>query len=113
MLEISNDILNGVLVIHLSGRLDGISSKVFIEKTATAEYSSHPLIVINCKDLNYISSEGLRALLMSAKHAKSLSGNLTLCNVNNAIHEVFLISGFAKLLGLHASINDAVKHLTG
>lgn len=60
MLKIKNEVLSGVLVIYLIGRLDSSTSKLFIEKMSGNELSSYARIVFNCKDLNYISSEGLR-----------------------------------------------------
>jgi anti-sigma B factor antagonist len=109
MLEVNNDFLNEVLVIRLSGRLDGITSKTFTEKTNASEYASSPHVVIDCSDLNYISSEGLRVMLMAAKKAKSLGGALTLASVNSSVNEVMVISGFGALLGVHANAEDAIK----
>ena len=112
MLEIKNEILNDVLIVHLTGRLDGITSKSFTEKTSLPEYVSQARIVLNCKDLNYISSEGLRVMLTSAKRAKSLGGGLTLCAVNPSVNEVMVISGFINLLGAHAGVDEAIKALS-
>lgn len=109
MLEVNNEFLNDVLVIKLSGRLDGITSKVFTEKTNASEYASASHIVLDCKDLNYISSEGLRVMLMAAKKAKTLGGALTLASVNSSVNEVMVISGFGALLGVHANTEDAIK----
>lgn len=111
MLEISHEVINDVLVIRLAGRLDGITSKTFTEKTSTADQASFSRIVLNCKDLNYISSEGLRVMLMTAKRAKSLGGTMTLCNVNTSVSEVLVISGFGNLFGVHADVQQAVAAL--
>lgn len=108
MLEVKNEVLNGVLVIQLMGRLDGLTSKSFVEKTNSPEHSSHARIVLNCKDLSYISSEGLRVILMTAKKAKSLGGALTLCDMNPSVSEVMAISGFGELLGVHNSVDEAI-----
>ena len=113
MLEIKNEVLNGdMLVIHLTGRLDSLTSKLFVEKTTVQEYSSCARIILNCKNLNYISSEGLRVILMAAKKAKSLGGALTLCEMNPIVKEVMIISGFGELLGIHADLNQAVEFIS-
>ena len=112
MLEVKNEVLNDVLVIHLIGRLDGLTSKTFVEKTSAPEHASHARIVLNCKDLNYISSEGLRVMLMTAKKAKSLGGALTLCDMNPSVNEVMVISGFGELLGVHADVAQAIKAIS-
>jgi anti-anti-sigma factor len=109
MLEVIDEVLNDVLVIKLSGRLDGITSKIFTEKTSASEHSAVAYVVLECEDLNYISSEGLRVMLMAAKKAKALGGALTLASVSPSVNEVMEISGFGTLLGVHANIQDAIK----
>ena len=52
MLEISHEVINDVLVIKLAGRLDGVTSKTFTEKTGAADQANFARIVLNCKDLN-------------------------------------------------------------
>ena len=112
MLEIKNEILRDVLVIHLIGRLDSSTSKLLIEQINSNELSTYPRIVFNCKDLNYISSEGLRITLMTAKKAKSLGGALTLCEMNAFVSEVMTISGFQELLGAHANVDLAINAIS-
>ena len=109
MLEITSEMVSGVLVVKLTGRLDGITSKTFNDKMAEPDFSASSKIVLDCAGLNYISSEGLRAMLMAAKKAKSQNGALTLCAVNSAVNEVMVISGFGALLGVHENIEAAVK----
>lgn len=108
MLEINHEVIRDVLVIKLAGRLDGVTSKTFTEKAGTTEHANFARIVLDCKDLNYISSEGLRVMLMTAKRAKSLGGAMTLCNVNPSVSEVLVISGFGTLFGVHAGVDQAV-----
>lgn len=108
MLEVNNEVINNVLVIKLTGRLDGVTSKVFAEEIGVADRASYARIVLDCKDLNYISSEGLRVMLMTAKKAKSLGGAMTLCSVNSSVNEVLVISGFGTLFGVHADVNQAI-----
>ena len=109
MLEVKCEVLDGVLVLHLDGRLDGLTSKSFLEHAAAPELADQALIVLNCNALSYISSEGLRVILMTAKKAKSLGGALTLCDVNPSVNEVMVISGFGEMLGVHADVNQAIK----
>ena len=48
--------------------------------------------------LDYISSAGLRVVLIAAKRLKSVGGALVLCTLNPSVREVFEISGFASIL---------------
>ena len=103
--------MNDVLIIKLAGRLDGVTSKTFTEKTGATDQANFARIVLDCKALNYISSEGLRVMLMTAKRAKSLGGAMTLCSVNPSVNEVLVISGFGTLFGVHADVDQAVAAL--
>ena len=54
--------------------------------------------IINLSALDYISSAGLRIILMSAKRAKQIKIRLILCGMTPSVREVFEISGFLKIL---------------
>jgi anti-sigma B factor antagonist len=109
MLEIKSEKQQEVLVVRLIGRLDGLTAKSFLEHHSAPEYTNCARVVLNCVELNYISSEGLRVILMAAKQAKALGGSLTLCEVNASVGEVMAISGFDQLLGVHASLEQAIQ----
>lgn len=109
MLEVKSEKQQDVLVVELIGRLDGLTSKIFVEKHNAPEYANCALVVLNCQELNYISSEGLRVILMAAKQAKALGGRLTLCEVNASVSEVMAISGFDELLGVHENVAQAIQ----
>ena len=51
-------------------------------------------IVIDCTDLEYIASSGLRILLSILKKARASGGRVTLRNVNDLIRDVFQMTGF-------------------
>lgn len=55
-------------------------------------------VVIDFAALDYISSAGLRVVLMTAKRAKQGKGTLVLCGLQPHVKEVFEISGFLKIL---------------
>lgn len=54
-------------------------------------------IVLECGELEYISSSGLRIFLSILKDVKAKGGTLTLQHVNNEIRNIFTITGFHKL----------------
>ena len=87
---------SGRLQIKLCGRVDSITAPVFLkaweEEVKTGKVDS---VVTDCADLKYISSAGLRVLLIIKK---SLPGNeLILHNVNEPIMEILDTTGFSDL----------------
>ena len=81
----------------LVGRLDSVTSeetgKVLDE--LTARFDS---LILNMKDLDYISSAGLRILKRAYMAMRRKGGSLKLKNVNRMVMEVFEVTGFAGLL---------------
>lgn len=82
------------LTIMLEGRLDTMTAPE-LEKELKENYDSITGLVLDFKDLEYISSAGLRVLLSAHK---SLNGKLVVKNVIDTVMEVFEITGFADIL---------------
>ena len=87
---------NGILNIALEGRLDTVTAPEF-DSFLLENAKDIEAIVIDCKELVYISSAGLRVLLSSHKKMK---GNLKLINVCELVMEVFEMTGFADILAI-------------
>ena len=82
------------LTIMLEGRLDTMTAPE-LEKELKENYDSITGLVLDFKDLEYISSAGLRVLLSAHK---ALNGKLVVKNVIDTVMEVFEITGFADIL---------------
>jgi stage II sporulation protein AA (anti-sigma F factor antagonist) len=67
--------------------------------------------VLDLGQLDYISSAGLRVVLMLAKRLKQSSGQLVLCSLQPQVHEVFDISGFLSILTVVDSRPAALSQL--
>ena len=97
MVNITISELEGRLVVALSGDLDNAAS-------SQAERSLAPLfertdcdVVIDCTELNYISSSGLRIMLNIYKHTRGNGNKAFLKGLKEDIKEVFQLSGFLQL----------------
>lgn len=65
-------------------------------------------LVFDIGQVEYISSAGLRVLLMTAKKLKQAGGRLALCNMNDHVQEVLDLSGLTPLFTCCESLDDAV-----
>ncbi|NCF64208.1 MAG: anti-sigma factor antagonist [Gammaproteobacteria bacterium] len=97
-----------VSVLDFSGNLDTNSSPAAESKVNGLLEEGHDKILFNFKDLNFISSSGLRVLLATAKKLKISGGRMVVCNLNETVQEVFDISGFASILNLAPSEEEAM-----
>ena len=83
-----------LLTVSLDGRLDTLTAPDF-EKSLAENYEGTTALTINCENLAYVSSAGLRVLLTAHKRMK---GEMKLTNVNELVMEVFEMTGFADIL---------------
>lgn len=84
------------LIIQLEGRLDTTSAPELLEELNKSLIGITSLI-IDFKDLEYISSAGLRVILV-AQQQMSEQGKMVVKNVNENIMEIFELTGFVEIL---------------
>ena len=94
MLNITSNPTETALELTLEGRLDTVTAPQ-LQNTIDEYLGDAPDLVLDCKDLTYISSAGLRVLLMARK---TILGELTLKNVDPSVREVLEITGFVDIL---------------
>ena len=84
------------LTVALTGRLDTVTDPELESELASALDDVENL-VIDMKDLEYISSAGLRVLL-TAQKTMNQKGSMKLTNVNETVMEIFDVTGFVDIL---------------
>ena len=89
--------LEGRLVAALEGDLDNTASMKAEKSLAPVFECTDSDIVIDCTELNYISSSGLRILLNIYKHTRSNGNKAILKGLKDDVKEVFQVSGFLQL----------------
>ena len=85
------------MIVALSGRLDTVTSVEFTD-TLSKEEIKEEVVVIEAKELEYISSAGLRALLALKKSLAASNKALEIHNLNPVCQEVFKVTGFNNIL---------------
>lgn len=95
-MEITKKVDGSKLMMGISGRLDTVTSPQLENevKNVPEEITD---FCIDMKDLEYISSAGLRVLLTISKKMKG-KGSFTICNVNESVKEIFDVTGFSDIL---------------
>ena len=92
------NIINGdKITVELIGRLDTASVADLDEEIAEVIADDND-VVFDCKDLEYISSSGLRSVLNAHKQLKAAGGSLELVNLQPAVKSVFDLTGFSVIL---------------
>lgn len=96
MLNIQKTLENGSAVFALQGRLDTVSAPALEQalKDALPELRE---LTLDLSALDYISSAGLRVLLSAQKQIQR-QGTMKLTGVNEAVREIFDVTGFSEIL---------------
>ncbi|MCY4157648.1 MAG: STAS domain-containing protein [Gammaproteobacteria bacterium] len=104
---------DGLLVATPSGRIDGFNAQDFHQTLTGAISGDDAAVLVDMGGLNYISSAGLRSILMIAKALWQRKAKFMLCSLSGSIAEVFKMSGFDKIIEIHDSKEDALATLGG
>lgn len=88
------------VIVNLEGDLDTAAAQSTEKEFQPLMTTTDKTIVIDCKDLNYISSSGLRLFLSLLKSCKPNNNTLTLENLNDNIKKVFTMTGFSSLFNI-------------
>ena len=107
MIDITSTKEGRAVVVSLKGRMDAVSAPELEEFMAGQDMSGN--FVLDLSGLEYVSSAGLRTLLMTGKQIKAASGALALAGLNGIVKEVFELSGFQKLFVVKDSVEDAIS----
>lgn len=70
------------------------------DEAKSIDFDEVETVTLNLKDLEYISSSGLRVILALYKNLKSKGGNLKIVNVSNTIMELFSMTGMSDYLDI-------------
>lgn len=106
-MEIHEQLQGNALVLEPVGRLDSLTCREF-ETRLLAALNGNGAVVVDCTKLDYISSAGLRVLLVAAKQNRATGGRLALAALRDNLREVFDISGFSAIFAIHPTVAAAV-----
>lgn len=104
---------DGVTIVDLSGRLDSAVSNDVTEQLTALVDSGHSKLILNMKELAYLSSAGLRSLLVAAKLAKSANGEMRLCEPSGRVAKVLNEAGFDFLIKIDSDEAQSIAALRG
>ncbi len=99
-MKISKDLKDGKLVLSIEGEINSFTAPE-LEEVIKNDLNGVKSLVLDLKDVEYLSSAGLRVLLVARK-VMAKQGKMSLRNVNKSVMEVFDITGFSNILDIEA-----------
>ena len=100
---------DGTYVMGLKGKLDALTSPAFREQLIVAIDQGERDILLDCSDLDYVSSAGLRVLFEAAFKLQELSGRFDCCSVNPNVRKIFDLVDLPSEIPLFASREEALR----
>ncbi|MCR5452893.1 MAG: STAS domain-containing protein [Lachnospiraceae bacterium] len=98
-MNIAEHLDNDTITVDIIGEVDGTNVGE-LEGALKASISKAPNVIIDLKELNYVSSAGLRVFLLIRKLTASAGHNMVIKNVTPDVMEIFTVTGFVKLLNI-------------
>lgn len=98
------------LVVYCEGRVDSTNANIFEEKLAAIVDEGQNKFIIDFSKIAFVSSAGLRVLLIAAKKVKPNGGAIILTGLSPEVQEVFDISGFTSIFTIYKTVEEALAN---
>jgi anti-anti-sigma factor len=102
---------NNAIVIKVTGRMDAVTAPEFEKTVSLWIDAGEKCFVFDLSSLEYISSAGLRNILVIAKKLKAVNGKILLAAMEESVNEVFTISGFNSIIPIHDTVRAAIQQV--
>ena len=102
---------DGAIVLAPAGRIDHASADDFqasLQPFLDGSRAGDPALVLDLQRLEYISSVGLRVLMMAARQVKSQAGRIVVAGLTPLVQEVFEISRFNLVFDVFENVEAAL-----
>jgi anti-anti-sigma factor len=106
-MEITSGTDGDLVQFRVAGNLDSATSPSLTQAVTVAMEAGARRLIFDMRDVRYVSSAGLRVILIAAKEAQSASGGVVVFGLQANVARVFAISGFDKVVTIAASDTDA------
>lgn len=105
-MEVRINETENVTTVELAGRLDTAVSQEVATALQPVIDKAGKIIVLDCKELDYISSSGLRIFLTVRKAAAAAGGKVIVRDISTEIRQVFMMTGFLNLFEMQETPKD-------
>jgi len=109
MINITKQLEDGVEVINVVGDVDASSSIELDNAINESVNGEHKKIIIDCTNLNYISSAGLGVFMSYIQDIEAKNIKMVICGLNEKVENVFQILGLDQLLKIVKGKKTALK----
>lgn len=106
--NISVESIEKISIIYVSGYLDAHTAPVLESKLESLVQSDNYYLVVNFRELNYISSAGLGVFMGFIEECRDHGGDIKLCEMQDNVYTIFDLLGFPLLFDISKSMKDSI-----
>jgi anti-sigma B factor antagonist len=107
-MEIAAATFDTVTALTIKGRVDSTTADRLRDQLSELIQVGCARLVIDLKEVTYISSAGFRTLLITARSVENAKGKLALCGIGGEVKRLFDIASFTELFTILPNREDAV-----
>jgi anti-sigma B factor antagonist len=111
-MEIAEQQAGEITIVEVKGRIDSNTAKAFGERLTNLINTGRGRLVVDLKQIIYISSAGFRALLVAGRLADETKGTLALCGLSAELQRLFDLGAFTDLFTIYGSRDESIAKLT-
>lgn len=109
-MKISEENRGSFIILDVEGHLNAITCNELEKRLNTLIDQGEKQFLLNFSGLDYISSAGLRVLLVAAKKLKTCNGQIVLASLKGQVRKVFDAAGFSALFHMFDTREDAMRN---
>ena len=108
-MELNTERDGATLIAKAGGRVDGTNASEFQDALKDVISVDDTAVILNFEELSYISSAGLRVILLTAKDMRTANVKFAVCSLSQSVRDVFTISGFDQIIDIHDDQQKALS----
>ncbi|WP_035240675.1 STAS domain-containing protein [Desulfobacter vibrioformis] len=110
-MDIHIDECSNALVISVAGKIDASNSTEIEKEIAASTATVQKIVILDLQGLEYMSSAGLRVVLISAKNLKAKKQDLLISGLQGPVKDVFELSGFYSIFKIFPTLEEALNSI--
>jgi anti-anti-sigma factor len=110
-MKIAHQEKEGVICFQIEGRLDAASATEAETLLRGVLNQGHQRLLFDLSQMDYVSSAGLRVILMAVKELRNKKGKVVLCGLTPYVKEIFDVSNFSSIIPITDSVDTGLEQM--
>jgi anti-anti-sigma factor len=102
---------DGVVCLKIDGRLDAKTAFDAETEVKGILKEGHQRLLFDLSQMDYISSAGLRVILLAVKDLRAKKGRVVLCGLTPDVREIFEVSNFSSIIPITDSVETGLQQM--